>query len=173
MSCLLGLHLKKRDTSYFIVRNNAWKLELKNKGYFFSVTRSLSLPCRLKTDFSTCLDVFIIHAVWLLLYNDISSKFYSHFNLWMYLSLPAVRSSSVTIIPSKVHTHLHINTTAIKRKTVKCLGTFKQSNTLLCNRIIGKEKCFHVVCLQVMLVLIMVYKIKKINRFNFRVLLLY
>ena len=78
-------------------------------------------------------------------------NFISHFNLRMYLSLPAVRSSSVTIIPSTARTHLHINTTAIRRKTVRCRGTFKQSNALLCIRSIGKEKCFHVVCLQVML----------------------
>ena len=127
MECLLGLHLKKIDTSHFIARNSVWILKLTNKyniiilnsvrqhnhfitqgnykatcfdyrlvilrpilsivsqdamhtlGYFFGVTGSLPLPSRLKTDFSTCLEVFIIHVVWLLLYNDVSSKFYFTF----------------------------------------------------------------------------------------------
>jgi hypothetical protein len=48
-------------------------------------------------------------------------------------------------------TVLKVNTTAIRRKTVRCLGTFKQSNSLSCIGSNGKEKCFHVVCLQVML----------------------
>jgi hypothetical protein len=71
--------------------------------------------------------------------------FISYFILRMYLFLPTVRSSSITIIPSTAHTNLTLILLLSEGKLLRCLATFKQSNVLLGIGSSGKEKCFHVV----------------------------
>ena len=48
----------------------------------------------------------------------------------LYVSLPVLQFSPVTTIPPMLHTHLHFNTTLIRRTSGRNVGTFKLNNAI-------------------------------------------
>lgn len=55
---------------------------------------------------------------------------------------PSNSLSPVSIIPPMFHTHFHLNTTLIKRTSVRSLGTSKYSNALLDIGVLSLFSCF-------------------------------
>jgi hypothetical protein len=51
----------------------------------------------------------------------------------------------VTILPLFLHTHLHLNTTVIRKRSGRSLGTFRQSNNFSDIGYRWTERCFHIV----------------------------